>query len=105
MIRRIRVSRRTVLTHFATAVVSIVLFAVVGTVYLDFRINRAFGALCEILVISTEPYPQPPASPSVPPPTSEYGKALKKYNDEIARRQRIALKALNDAVEKYHCRD
>lgn len=100
-----RIKRRTIITHMATAVVSIVLFAIVGTVYVDTRINRAFGGLCEILLISTEPYPKPPQSPSVPPPTSEYGKALKSYNDEVATRQAKGLRALNSAVEKYHCKN
>lgn len=102
---RPRVSRRTIVTHAATAVVSAILVGVAGTTYLDVRINRAFEGLCGILVVNTEPYPQPPQSPDVPPPTSEYGMALAKYNDEIAERQRQGLAALNSAVVKYNCRD
>lgn len=102
---RFRVHKRAVATHVATALISALCVVIAGTTYLDTRINRAFDALCGILVVSTEPYPQPPQAPNAPAPTSDFGKALAKYNAEVAKRQRQGLAALNEAVDRYNCED
>ena len=88
----------------ASVVISLILSIGLGAWYFSSKLDEAFGGLCDILVISTEPYPKPPQSPNVPPPTTEYGKALSKYNKEVEARQQRALAAVNRAVDKYHCR-
>lgn len=115
MIRR----RVAALYIIASVIISVVLTFVVGTAYLDARIERgiteskvvdarvdkAFEGLCGILLYSSRPFPRPPSSgDKLPAPTTPYGKELEKYNKRLAARQAEGLALTKAAVDEYHCR-
>lgn len=102
----------------AACIISCILTFVVGTAYLDNRIEKgiqksavvdarvdqAFKGLCDILLISNEPFPKPPTSgASKPSPTSPFGKELAEYTRKVDERQAKALAAVKRAVERYRC--
>lgn len=104
----------------AVVIASSILTFVVGTAYLDSRIQKgvreseiidarvdeAFRGLCGILLGAATPAPKPPTPEDVntPDPETPYGRALAEYNRKLVKRQADGLAAVNAAIEEYDCR-
>lgn len=88
----------------ATVVVSCLLTFIAGVVYIANALEENNSALCDILVISASPPPQPPELTGRAAPQTEAGRRLAEYNEAQARWSKDFRDKVNHAINEYRCR-
>lgn len=85
-----------------TVMISYVTLVIVGTLFINAKIEKSQQLQCGVLQVSLMPRPKPPANPNEQPETP-YGKALQRYTQQqeaISAQGRVELQRL---TKKYHC--
>jgi hypothetical protein len=105
--------RKTLATAIVTIITSLVLTIAIGAAYTTAQINRTNARAdreielsnqrwCTLFEDITRPRPVPPINPAAPP-TSDFGKALLKYNQQTETANRKFVAELLDLARAAKC--
>lgn len=106
--------RRSLVGAAATALLSILLLAIVNVVYTQSQIEETKKQLryeqaergrviCGVLNVSKKPRPTPPAAEGSVQPVTPYGKKLAKYNEEVQEFDKYARREVTNLSNVLNC--